>query len=241
MCARCSCIKLSAPSRSGALILPGDVQSWTNAPIYAQRQRLSEEMVCRYRHAGEGRAASRRTGNARSRRPGGAGPGRSQHRHRQPEAFRPDGQALGCAPGARRRGAPGRRRQGQRPGRQERDGRFGPGQRGPSGGHGILQAPGGAVRRHRHHPRGRCGRAGAGGHARRDAAVHRRGPEKAAHLCARAPDRCRRGAPGHDRHFTVPEYAGPRIHRHPGGQRRCGRQRQRHPAAAIPGRQCARR
>ena len=43
--------------------------------------------------------------------------------------------------------------------------------------------------------------------------------------------------PGMTATFTVPEYAGPQFHRDPGRQRRCGRQRQRHPAPAIPGRQ----
>ena len=48
-----------------------------------------------------------------------------------------------------------------------------------------LQAAGGAIRWHRHHPRGRCGRAGAGGNARRHAALHRRRPDAScASMCA---------------------------------------------------------
>ena len=63
-------IKLSNV-QAAALILPGDVQPWINAPDLCPSLRLSEEMVCRYRHAGESGPVAGRARHARSRRPGG--------------------------------------------------------------------------------------------------------------------------------------------------------------------------
>ncbi len=58
--------KADAPDQ--ALVLPGQTTAFTDTPNLCPRQRLSEEMVCRYRRAGEERRIAGRDRDPRTRR-----------------------------------------------------------------------------------------------------------------------------------------------------------------------------
>ena len=174
-------IKLLNGAKGGALILPGDVQPLTNAPIYA---RVSGIVKKWYVDIGTPVKAGELLAETRYALSGGAGAGARPiwHRHRQPETVRRRPPSAGMrfwrrAPWRGRTPTP---RTATWPPRTPWSA-VGKGQSRSPSGHGILQASGGAVRRHRHQPRGGCGRSGAGGHA---AAPRRCSPSPTRPSCA---------------------------------------------------------
>ena len=104
--------------RSRALDLPGRLEAFARAPIYARVSGYLKTLERRHRRAGEGRAAAGRDRDAGPRPAAAAGAGRSRHRRGQRRAGRGHRQALAGAARQRLGVAPGGRREDRRPRRQ---------------------------------------------------------------------------------------------------------------------------
>ncbi len=210
----------------GVLDLPGDVEAFTNAPIYAQVTGYRAEMVFRYRRQGEER---RSAGPDRSQAlSGGAGPGQGRAGARQRHAWPMPRSIWPAIRRWRTQNAISKQQLATQQatvnsdaGVVEADRARCPDRRNQSG----LYPHHRAVRRRGHQPLGGCGQSGDGRHGLRHAAVHRHRPEQAAHLCAHAADlRVLCAARDMAVTFTVPQYPNRIFHRDAGRQCRRGRQ-----------------